>query len=59
MEGYLLVGENGNTETIAALRCFFKERIFTGEVYINGDGSMSLAAHPPAWVEKLPVLISM
>jgi len=59
VEGYFLVGEHGNPQTDAALSCLFKERIFTGQVNINGDWSMSLAVHLQAWVEKLSELIPM
>jgi len=57
VEGYLLAGDDGNLETNGALRRLFKERIFTGEVFVNGDWSMSLAVHPETWEEKLPELI--
>ena len=57
VEGYLLAGENGNPETNAALRQLFKDRIFTGEVFVNGDDSMSLAVHPETWEARLPELI--
>jgi len=58
VEGYLLVGDHSNPETNSALGRLFKERIFTGEVFANGDSSMSLTVHPRTWVEKLPELIS-
>jgi GNAT superfamily N-acetyltransferase len=57
VEGYLLAGETGNLETNLALQRFFKDRIFTGQVFINGDVSMSLAVHPETWEAKLPELI--
>jgi RimJ/RimL family protein N-acetyltransferase len=57
VEGYLLAGDDGNPATIDALRRLLKERIFTGEVFVNGDWSMSLAVHPEAWEAKLPELI--
>lgn len=57
VEGYLLAGDNGNPETNEALRQFFKDRIFTGEVFVNGDESMSLAVHPETWEARLPELI--
>jgi len=57
VEGYLLAGDNGNPETNAALRQLFKDRIFTGEVFVNGDESMSLAVHPETWEARLPELI--
>jgi RimJ/RimL family protein N-acetyltransferase len=57
VEGYLLAGDNGNPETIEALRCLFKEQIFTGKVFVNGDWSLSLAVHPETWEAKLPEAI--
>ena len=57
VEGYLLAGEHGNLETNAALGRLLKERVFTGEVFVNGDSSMSLAVHPETWEKKLPELI--
>jgi RimJ/RimL family protein N-acetyltransferase len=57
VEGYMLAGDAGNPETNEALRRLFEERIFTGEVFVNGDWSMSLAVHPEAWEAELPVLI--
>ena len=57
VEGYLLAGEDGNLETNEGLRRLFKERIFTGEVFVNGNSSMSLAVHPETWEAKLPELI--
>ncbi len=57
VEGYLLAGECDNPATNEALRRFLRERIFTGQVYVNGAESMSLAVHPPAWEARLPKLI--
>jgi RimJ/RimL family protein N-acetyltransferase len=57
VEGYLLAGEHEDPETNEALRRLFKEQIFSGQVYVNGDWSMSLAVHPQAWEAKLPELI--
>ncbi len=57
VEGYLLAGDDGNLETNSALRRLFKENIFTGEVFVNGDWSVSLAVHPETWEARLPYLI--
>lgn len=57
VEGYLLAGEDSDPETNRALRCLLRERLFSGQVYVNGDWSMSLAVHPESWVERLPELI--
>jgi hypothetical protein len=57
VEGYLLAGKHDNHATNEALRSFLKEKIFTGEIFVNGDWSMSLAVHPQAWEAILPELI--
>jgi len=57
IEGYLLAGDDGNPETNAALSRLIQDRIFTGDVFVNGETSMSLAVHPEAWAERLPELI--
>jgi RimJ/RimL family protein N-acetyltransferase len=57
VEGYLLAGESENLETNVALHKLLKERIFTGEIFVNGDSSMSLAVHPDSWEARLPELI--
>lgn len=57
VEGYLLAGVDNNPTTNEALRRLFQERIFTGQVFINGDWSMSLAVQPQTWESKLPDLI--
>lgn len=57
VEGYLLAGEHDDPEINQALQHLLKERIFTGEVFVNGDWSFSLAVHPQAWETKLPEFI--
>ncbi|MBE9478910.1 MAG: GNAT family N-acetyltransferase [Chloroflexi bacterium] len=57
VEGYLLAGEYDNPATNKALHCLLREKIFTGEVFVNGDLSMSLAIHPENWEAKLLELI--
>jgi len=57
VEGYLLAGDDGNPDTNEALRCLFRDMIFTGKVYVNGDWSLSLAVHPDTWAARLPELI--
>lgn len=57
VEGYLLAGEHHNATTNAALRRLLREKIFTGEVFVVGDWSMSLAVYPEAWEALLPELI--
>jgi len=57
IEGYLLAGDQNNPATNEAIRYLLKDKIFTGEVYVNGDWSMSLAVHPQTWETRLPALI--
>jgi hypothetical protein len=57
VEGYLLAGDDSNPEANEALRHLFAERIFTGEVFVNGDDSVSLAVHPETW-EALSLSLS-
>ncbi|MGD8397584.1 MAG: GNAT family N-acetyltransferase [Anaerolineae bacterium] len=57
VEGYLLAGAHDNRGTVEALRRLFREQIFSGQVYVNGDWSMSLAVDPEAWEARLPALI--
>jgi GNAT superfamily N-acetyltransferase len=57
VEGYLLAGEHDNAATNAALHRLLREKIFNGEIFVNGDRSMSLAVHPEAWEARLPELI--
>jgi len=57
VEGYFLAGESGDPEINRSLRHFLKERIFSGEVFVNGDESLSLAVHPESWEDRLPELI--
>lgn len=57
VEGYLLAGESEDPEILSGLQDLFKEKIFTGDVYVNGDWSMSLAIHPQSWEARLPALI--
>lgn len=57
VEGYLLAGDDSNPEINAALHRFLKEKIFTGEFFVNGNDSLSLAVHPATWEARLPELI--
>ncbi|MBN2549291.1 MAG: GNAT family N-acetyltransferase [Anaerolineales bacterium] len=57
VEGYLLAGEYDNPRTLQALKQLWEEKIFTGQVYVNGDESMSLAVHPAEWEDRLPELV--
>jgi RimJ/RimL family protein N-acetyltransferase len=57
VEGYLLAGDHSNPQTNEALRRLFRDRIFPGKVFVNGDWSMSLAVHPEVWAAQLPALI--
>jgi GNAT superfamily N-acetyltransferase len=57
VEGYLLTGDHTDPAVLEGLRRLLAEQIFTGQVYVNGDESMSLAVHPPTWETQLPSLI--
>jgi RimJ/RimL family protein N-acetyltransferase len=57
VEGYLLAGAHDDPATIDALRRLWREKIFSGQVFVNGDCSMSLAVHPETWEALLPDLV--
>jgi GNAT superfamily N-acetyltransferase len=57
VEGYLLAGEHGDPVILQALRQFLGDSIFSGQVYVNGADSLSLAVHPEAWEARLSELI--
>lgn len=57
VEGYFLLGVDDNPETNAALRSFFRDRIFSGEVSIDDDSEMELAVYPRSWESRLAELI--
>ncbi|NCF68497.1 MAG: GNAT family N-acetyltransferase [Chloroflexi bacterium] len=57
VEGYHLAGVHNNPTTNTALRRLLKERIFTGQIFVNGDWSMSLSIYPQTWESKLPDLV--
>lgn len=57
VEGYLLTGDHTDPAVFEGLRRLLAEQIFTGQVYVNGDESMSLAVHPQTWEAQLPLLI--
>jgi len=57
VEGYLLAGEHDDPQILEALRQFLRDSIFSGQVYVNGADSLSLAVHPETWEARLPELI--
>jgi RimJ/RimL family protein N-acetyltransferase len=57
MEGYLLSGDQGNTERLCDLQDLLQNQILTGELYVGSDKAMCLAVHPDSWESLLPVLI--
>jgi RimJ/RimL family protein N-acetyltransferase len=57
VEGTLLAGNFENPTTNEDLSRLFEERIFTGEVFVEEDWSMTLAVYPEAWEAKLIELI--
>lgn len=57
VEGYYLLGDDDNRETNAAIHCFFSEKVFNGEVFIDDDSEMELAISRKSWEGKLAELI--
>jgi GNAT superfamily N-acetyltransferase len=57
VQGTLLAGDHSDPTTNDALRQFFEEKIFSGQVFVEEDWSMTLAVHPEAWEARLPELI--
>ncbi len=57
VEGTLLAGDYDNPTTNGALRDFLRQRVFTGEVFVEDDWSVTLAVHPQAWEARLPDII--
>jgi GNAT superfamily N-acetyltransferase len=57
IEGYLLAGDHYDPALRKALKQFFQDSLFTGQVYLDDNESQTLAVHPSAWVDYLPELI--
>ena len=57
IEGYLLAGDPSDPELRESMRQFFQDSIFTGQVYLDDNETLSLALHPPEWADYLPKLI--
>ncbi|MBN1454266.1 MAG: GNAT family N-acetyltransferase [Anaerolineales bacterium] len=57
IEGYLLAGEYSDPDLRESMRQFFQDSIFTGQVYLDSDESITLAVHPQEWADYLPELI--
>jgi RimJ/RimL family protein N-acetyltransferase len=55
-EAAVLVGDHGDPASLEALRRFFKESVFTGQMQFM-DESMDLVVHPATWEARLPELI--
>jgi GNAT superfamily N-acetyltransferase len=57
IEGYLLAGDYSDPASRESVRQFFQDSIFTGQVYLDSDESLSLTVHPQEWAYYLPELI--
>lgn len=57
IEGYLLAGEHSDPALRESLHRFFQDSLFTGEVYLDSNESITLAVHPQEWAEHLPELV--
>jgi RimJ/RimL family protein N-acetyltransferase len=57
VEGTLLAGEHSDPDINQDLSQLFESQIFTGQVFVEEDWSMTLAVHPEAWEAKLTELI--
>jgi len=57
VEGTLLAGDYSNPTTNQGLRQLFADQIFSGQVFVEDDWSLTLAVHPEAWEGILPDLI--
>jgi GNAT superfamily N-acetyltransferase len=57
VEGYLLVGEDGNPAINEGLRRLFEEQIFSGKVFVGADWCMVLAVDPDSWEARLPEIM--
>ena len=57
IEGYLLTGEHTDPALRESLRQFFQDSLFTGQVYLDSNESVTLAVHPQDWADYLPDLI--
>lgn len=57
VDGYYLAGDHSDAGIRQALSEFFRDKIFTGEVYNGPDFWMMLAVHPAEWETYLPEII--
>jgi RimJ/RimL family protein N-acetyltransferase len=57
VEGTLLAGDHSDPTTITDLNQLFEDQIFTGQVFVEEDWSMTLAVHPEEWEAKLSEII--
>jgi RimJ/RimL family protein N-acetyltransferase len=57
VEGTLLTGDHSDPATITDLNQLFEDQIFTGQVFVEEDWSMTLAVHPEEWEAKLSEII--
>jgi RimJ/RimL family protein N-acetyltransferase len=57
VEGYFLSGDPDNPAAVETAGNFLREKIFSGEVYLDDDTNLSLAVTPPQWEARLPKMI--
>ena len=57
IEGYLLAGDPSDPALRETMRQFFRDSIFTGQVYLDDDETLTLAVYPPEWADYLPELV--
>jgi len=58
VEGYFLSGDPDDPVVIETTAEFLREKIFSGEIYLDDDTNLSLAVSPSQWEERLPEMIS-
>ena len=57
IEGYFLAGDPNDAHSVETIGHFFREKIFTGEIYLDDDTNLSLAVTPSNWEDKLLEMI--
>jgi GNAT superfamily N-acetyltransferase len=57
VEGYFLAGDPNNPAAVGIAADFLREKIFSGEIYLDDDTNLSLAVAPLQWEDQLPEMI--
>lgn len=57
VEGYILTGDPDDPAAVETAGDFLREKIFSGEIYLDDDTNLSLAVAPPQWEDHLPEMI--